>query len=67
MTDTPPEIELLVWNMIMARSNQERFLMGCRMFEAARAMALASLRKDLPPLELCRQLFERMYGEKAPF
>jgi hypothetical protein len=51
----------------MERSAQERFLMGVRMFDAARRMALASLPKDLPDLELRRQLFQRIYGQRAPF
>jgi len=37
------------------------------MYEAARAMVLASRPKDQDPLELRRQLFQRIYGEKAPF
>ena len=67
MTDTPPEIIEFVRQQLMARSNEERFLMGARMFEAARAMVLASLPKDLLPLDLRRRLFERIYGEKPPF
>lgn len=67
MTDTPPEIEQWVRSRIMARSGEERFLMGIQMFEAARAMVLASLQKELPSLEFRRQLFERIYGLKAPF
>jgi len=38
MTDTPPEIAELVRHRLMARSAEERFLMGVRMFDAARAM-----------------------------
>ena len=67
MTDTPPEIERLVRTQLMVRSNQDRFLMGIRMFTAARAMVLASLPKNLPPLTLRREVFERIYGQKAPF
>jgi hypothetical protein len=67
MTDTPPEIAELVRQKLMARSNEERFLMGARSFEAARAMVLASLPKDLPPEELKRQLFQRIYGYPLPF
>ncbi|MGD0651679.1 MAG: hypothetical protein ABSA97_11170 [Verrucomicrobiia bacterium] len=63
MTDTPPEIENLVREKIMARSGEERFLMGARMFDAAKEMILASFPPDLPPAELKRRLFERLYGE----
>jgi hypothetical protein len=67
MTDTPPEIAELVRQRIMARSGEERFMMGVASFEAAREVVLASLPKDLSPMELKRQLFQRIYGEPLPF
>jgi hypothetical protein len=67
MTDTPPEIAELVRQKLMARSGSERFVMGVQMFEAARAVVLASLPSPLAPEELRRQLFHRLYGEPAPF
>lgn len=66
MTDTSPEIAELVRQKLMARSAEERFLMGVRMFDAARAMALASLPAGLPAEELKRQLFQRLYGQPLP-
>lgn len=62
MNDTPPEIEEKVREMIMARSGAERMKMGSLMFEAARAIVIASLPKDLSEDEFKRQLFERIYG-----
>jgi hypothetical protein len=67
MTDTPPEIVELIRKKLMARSGEERFLMGVRMFEAAREMALASLPAGLSPEELKRRLFQRLYDEPMPF
>ena len=67
MSDTSPEITQLVRRMLMARSNEERFMMGVRSFEAAREVVLASLPKNLPPEDLKRQLYQRIYGEPAPF
>jgi hypothetical protein len=67
MNDTPPEITALVREKLLARSGAERLLMGVRMFDAARQMVLASLPKDLPKDELRRQLFQRIYGQVAPF
>lgn len=64
MNDTSPEIEQLVRERLMARSGSERFVMGARMFDAARQMILASLPKDLPADELRARLFERIYGQK---
>jgi hypothetical protein len=67
MTDTPPEIAALVRQRIMARSAEDRFMMGVASFEAARAIVLASLSKDLSAEEFKRQLYQRIYGEPAPF
>ena len=62
MNDTSPEIKLKVREMIMARSNEERLLMGALSFDAARAIILASLPQDLSEAELKARLFERIYG-----
>ena len=62
MNDTPRDIEDKFREMIMARSGAERLIMGCQMFDAARAIIIASLPKDLPEDEFKRQLFERIYG-----
>jgi hypothetical protein len=67
MTDTPPEIAELVRQKLMALTGEERFVMGARMFDAAREMILASLPKELPPHELKQQLFQRIYGQPLPF
>jgi hypothetical protein len=67
MTDTPPEIAEMIRKMIMARSGEERFMMGVNSFEAARAIVLASLPENLSPEELKRQLFQRIYGMPLPF
>ncbi len=67
MNDTPPAIKEIIRQKLMERSPQERFLMGVRMFDAARQMVLASLPKDLSAPELRRRLFQRIYGQAAPF
>jgi hypothetical protein len=67
MNDTSPEIAELVRQKLMARSGAERFVMGVRMFDAARAVVLASLPPQIPAMELKRRLFERLYGQPAPF
>ncbi|HVS81697.1 MAG TPA: hypothetical protein VHE60_08170 [Pyrinomonadaceae bacterium] len=63
MKDTPKEVEDRFREMIMARSGEERLIMGCQMFDAARAIIIASLPKDLPDDEFKRLLFERIYGK----
>jgi len=67
MNDTPPEIAALVRQKLLARSGAERLLMGAQMFDAARQMVLASLPKDLPEVELRRRIYQRIYGQVAPF
>lgn len=62
MNDTSPEVERKMREMIMARSGEERFIMGALMFDAAREIILASLPKDLPDAKLRNLLFERIYG-----
>ena len=64
MTDTPAEIERLVRDKIMARSAEERFVMGAQMFESAREMVRASLPRGLSEAERRRRLFKRFYGEE---
>ena len=66
MNDTVPEIADLVRTRVMALSGAERFLMGARMFEAARAIVLASLPENLSVTERNRRLYERFYGEVWP-
>jgi hypothetical protein len=67
MTDTPPEIAELVRQKLMARSGEERFMMGIRSFDAARAIVLASLPPGLSAEERKRELFQRIYGQPLPF
>jgi len=62
MTDTPPEIERMVREKIMARSGEECFIMAAQMFDSALEMVKASLPKDLSETEQRRQLFKRVYG-----
>jgi len=63
ISDTPPEIERIVRDKIMARSGEERFIMGAQMFESAREMLKASLPRGLSEAEQRRQLFKRIYGK----
>jgi hypothetical protein len=64
MIDTPPEIEQMMRDKIMARSGEERFVMGAQMCESAREMVKASLPPGLSEAEQRRQLFKRLYGEE---
>ena len=61
MTDTDPQTEAVYHRMLMARSPEERFLMGVRMCEMARATVLASLPPGLAPIERKISLLHRYY------
>ena len=64
MTDTPPEIERMVREKIMALSGEMRFIMGAQMFESAMQMAKASLPPGLSIAEQRRRLFKHIYGKE---
>ncbi len=66
MNDTSPEVEKLMRQKLMAMSGEERFIRGALMFDAARAMVLASLDPGLEGIELKRALYRRIYGESLP-
>ena len=51
----------------MSLKGEERFLMGIRMFDAAREMIIASFPAGLAKEEFKRQLFLRIYGQPMPF
>lgn len=65
MNDTSPEIAALVRERLLARTGAERVLMGSRMFDAARAMVLASFPSGLSEIEIKRLLCERLYGNEV--
>ncbi len=65
MNDTSPEIAEFVRARLLAHSGEERVLMGSRMFDAARAIVLASFPPGLPEIELKGLLCERIYGDEV--
>lgn len=62
-TDTSPEVARLLAERYAAMSGQERFMIGVRMFETARALALASLPPHATEDERRRHLCERFYPD----
>lgn len=65
MSDTTREMAARYDAMLMVLTPGERVRMGCGMFDAARAMAIAEIRAefgDLDERELRRKLFLRLYG-----
>jgi hypothetical protein len=67
MTDTTPEIERMMREKLMARSGEERLVMGAQMFESACEMVKASLPHGLSAAEKRRHLFKRLYGKELEY
>ncbi|MGH9905127.1 MAG: hypothetical protein ACRD8U_06015 [Pyrinomonadaceae bacterium] len=65
MNDTPKEIVEFMRQKLLALSGAERVMMGSRMFDAARAIMLASFPSGNSELETKRQLCERLYGKEV--
>ena len=65
MNDTDPKIAELVRQWMLERSGTERVMMASGMFEAAKAMVLASLPPGLTEIEIKGLLVERFYGDEV--
>lgn len=65
MNDTDPQIAELVRRKLLERSGAERMMMASGMFEAAKAMALASFPPGLTEIETKARLCERLYGDEV--
>ena len=65
MNDTTPEIAAIVREQLLSRPGAERVLMGSRMFDVARTIALASFPSDLSEIETKRRLCDRLYGNEV--
>ena len=61
--DTPPEINAMIFQAMMRRTHEERFLMGMAMTSTARAMAWASLTEDTETAKRAAFL-RRIYGDE---
>ena len=67
MRDTPPDVDERYRAMLMARTGEERFIMGCAMRDTVRALVEASLREQTPnatEATIRKGLFLRFYGHE---
>jgi hypothetical protein len=67
MNDTTPEIAALYRNLIMNKSGEERLLMGCSMYDAARQIVRSAIYNDRPGItekEIKKEIFLRFYGRE---
>ncbi len=61
MNDTAPQVSAYVRDRYSAMSPEERFLIGIRMFDTARALTQASISSDLSEYEQRREICRRFY------
>ena len=66
MGDTIPAIAARQRDALMQRSGEERLIMGVMMFEAARAMVLASLTASFSSREGRAEYLKRLYQTDLP-
>ena len=65
MRETPPDVEARYRCMLLARSGEDRLLMGFSMYATARALVVASLlakEPDASPERIRKAIFLRFYG-----
>ena len=65
MNDTLPNIAAIFRDHLLSRPGAERVVMGSRMFDVARTIALASFPPDLSEIETKRRLCQRLYGNEV--
>jgi len=66
MLDTNPLMAAKTREMMMAKSREERLVIGCSMFSFAKNIVLASIlqkNSNISPGDLNRELFLRFYGK----
>lgn len=67
MNDTPPEIASQFRRLMMAKSNEQRLIMGCSMYDTARQIARSAIYSQHPqitPQEMKKEIFLRFYGHE---
>jgi len=65
MNDTAPEVADYVRKRFAAMSSEERFLIGIKMFDTARAFVEASISSELSDSERRREICRRFYPSLA--
>ena len=67
MNDTHPDVAARFRKLMMRKSGEERLLMGCSMYDAAREIvrsAILAQRPAITPGEMKREIFVRFYGQE---
>lgn len=64
MTDTKPNIEKIIVDMVRQKTGEERLKMGCSMFDMAKEIVMASIKPaDISKKEVRQILFLRFYQD----
>jgi len=67
MNDTHPEVALQFRDLMKAKSNEQRLLMGCSMFDTAKQIVQSAIygqRPEITPEEMRKEIFLRFYGQE---
>ncbi len=65
MFDTHPDVAIRFRDLMMSKTGQERLLMGCSMYDAAKQIVLSAIynsRPGITDVEIKREIFLRFYG-----
>lgn len=67
MNDTHPDIAARFRDLMKGKSNEQRLLMGCSMFDTAKKIAQSAIysqRPSITPEEMRKEIFLRFYGQE---
>lgn len=67
MNDTHPEMAVRFRELMMSKTGQERLLMGCSMYDAAKEIVRSSIYNNYPGIrkaDVKREIFLRFYGHE---
>ncbi len=65
MNDTHPEVAIQFRDLMKAKSNEQRLLMGCSMFDTAKQVVQSAIygqRPEITPQEMKKEIFLRFYA-----
>lgn len=67
MNDTNPEIAALFRKLMMEKSGEQRLIMGCSMYDAAKQIVRSSIYNSRPGItkeQMRKEIFIRFYGQE---
>ncbi len=67
MNDTHPEIAALFRKLMMQKTGEQRLIMGCSMYDAAKQIVRSSIYNSRPGIteeQMRREIFIRFYGHE---